>query len=192
LKDGQDLVKEFRGLSTLKDVFLKNVKEIPDKAFLGSRAKSVGENGVVTFGDYQWKTFKQVHEAAHAIASYLMKHDLCPKITNEEGTFRFVALYAKNREEWVTADLGAMLTSTTVVTLYDTLGHESIDYILMQCMMKTVICSADKIKTLAELKKGGKISTTSHIIYFDEAKRADSELAKEAGLTLISFADVIE
>jgi long-chain acyl-CoA synthetase len=60
-----------------------------------------------------------------------MKNELCPLVTNDEGTFRFVALYAKNREEWVMADLGAMLTATTVVTLYDTLGHESIDYILM-------------------------------------------------------------
>ena len=26
---------------------------------------------------------------------------MAPKVTNEEGTFRFIALYAKNREEWV-------------------------------------------------------------------------------------------
>jgi long-chain acyl-CoA synthetase len=127
----EDLVKDFRGMHTLKEIFLKNSKEMADKPFLGSRAKVIGDNGVVTFGEYQWKTYKQVHEQAHALAGYLMKHDLCPHVTNEEGKFRFVALYAKNREEWVTADMGAMLTATTVVTLYDTLGPESIDYILM-------------------------------------------------------------
>lgn len=130
LRDDEDLVHSFRGFRTLKDVFDKNSKEVPDKPFLGTRAKIVGENGAVTFGDYQWKTFAQVRESAHAVASYLMKHNLAPKVTNEEGTFRFIAIYAKNREEWVMTDFGALMAAITTVTLYDTLGHESIDYIL--------------------------------------------------------------
>jgi len=59
-----------------------------------------------------------------------VQHELCPPVTNDDGTFKFIALYAKNRDEWAVTDLGAMLTSVTVVTLYDTLGKESIDYIL--------------------------------------------------------------
>jgi long-chain acyl-CoA synthetase len=118
-------------MQTLKEIYVKNAKLYADKAFLGTREKIRGENGTVTFGDYKWKTFGEVYNASHSLASYLVKNDLCPKITNEEGTFRFVALYSKNREEWIVSDLGAMLTGTTVVTLYDTLGQESIDYILM-------------------------------------------------------------
>jgi long-chain acyl-CoA synthetase len=57
--------------------------------------------------------------------------------------------------------------------------------------MKTVICSGDKIKTLAELKSGGKISTTTDVIYFDEAKPADVEAAKAAGINLVSYADAV-
>lgn len=59
-------------------------------------------------------------------------------------------------------------------------------------MMKTVICSADKIKNLADLKSAGMISSTTHIIYFDEAKPSDLEATKAAGITAISFAEVIE
>jgi long-chain acyl-CoA synthetase len=55
---------------------------------------------------------------------------LCPKNENEEGIFRFLALYAKNRDEWVVTDFGCMISGITVVTLYDTLGQESIDFIL--------------------------------------------------------------
>ena len=58
LRPDEDLVKDFRGLHTLKEIFLKNAKELADKPFLGSRAKNVGENGAVTYGEYQWKTFK--------------------------------------------------------------------------------------------------------------------------------------
>lgn len=188
----QELVKDFRGFATLKDIFVKNAVEMADRPYLGSRAKIIGENGAVTHGEYQWKTYKQVNEEARAFAGYLMKNELCPRLVNEEGTFRFVALYAKNREEWVTADLGSMLTATTVVTLYDTLGQESIDHILMQCQMKTVICSADKIKTLADLRASGKISTTTHVIHFDDAKQADLEAAQAAGLTVVSYTSAIE
>jgi long-chain acyl-CoA synthetase len=188
----QELVKDYKGLATLKDIFVKNAADMAERPFLGSRAKIIGENGAVTYGEYQWKTYKQVNEDARAFAGYLMKNELCPHVVNEEGTFRFVALYAKNREEWTTADIGSMLTATTVVTLYDTLGQESIDYILMQCQMKTVICSADKIKTLADLKASGKIATTTHVIHFDEAKKADVEAAQAAGITVVSFASAIE
>jgi len=35
--DKPDLVKDYKGLNTLKEVFLKNVKAIPNKDFLGTR-----------------------------------------------------------------------------------------------------------------------------------------------------------
>ena len=89
-------------------------------------------------------------------------------MTNEEGTFRFMSLYAKNREEWVTTDMACMISGLTSVTLYDTLGKDSIEYILEQTTIKTVFCSADKINILVELKKQGKIQALTHIIYFNE------------------------
>ncbi len=65
-----------------------------------------------------------------ALAKYLIQHELCPKIQFDDGIFRTVGLYAKNREEWVISDLGCAMTAITTVTLYDTLGQESIEYIL--------------------------------------------------------------
>lgn len=108
------------------------------------------------------------------MANYLLSQDLCPKtVTESDGILRFVALYAKNREEWVITDFGCILTGITVVTLYDTLGKESLEYILDQTYIKTVVLSADKIKNIVDLKKEGKIPKTTHIIYFDEVKPAD-------------------
>ena len=88
-----------------------------------------------------------------------------------------MALYSKNREEWVITDLGCALTAITTVTLYDTLGKESLEFILNQTKIKTTFCSADKIKSLTDLKKEQKLPTLTHIIYFDEAKPADVEVA---------------
>ena len=127
------------------------------------------------------------------MANYLLSNDLCPKtITENDGTIRFIALYAKNREEWVVTDSGCFLTGITVVTLYDTLGKESLEYILDQTYIKTIVLSADKIKNIIDLKKEGKIPKITHVIYFDELKPADLESAKGVGLTLISYAEVMQ
>ena len=127
------------------------------------------------------------------MANYLLSNDLCPKtITENDGTIRFIALYAKNREEWVVTDSGCFLTGITVVTLYDTLGKESLEYILDQTYIKTIVLSADKIKNIIDLKKEGKIPKITHVIYFDELKPADLESAQGVGLTLISYAEVMQ
>ena len=78
-------------------------------------------------------------------------------------------MYAKNREEWIETDSGCAMTSITVVTLYDTLGKDSIEYILNQSQIKTLVLSADKLKIILEIKASGKLSTLTHLIYFDEA-----------------------
>lgn len=110
----------------------------------------------------------------------------------DDGQFRFIALYAKNREEWVISDLGAMLTGITVVTLYDTLGKESIDYILNQAKIKTVVTQADKVKGLVDLKKDGKLPLMQVIIYFDEVKKEDIEAATAADITMLKFEEILE
>jgi long-chain acyl-CoA synthetase len=149
IPEGGQLVDNFRGFTNIKDIFDKNAQESPDKPLLGTREKHIQDGtGAVVFGEYKWKTFSQVHKEAYSFARYLMHHNLSPKVTNEEGSFRFVSLYAKNREEWVVTDLGAMAAGITTVTLYDTLGQDSIDYILNQTSIKTVVCSSDKIRNI--------------------------------------------
>ena len=144
------------------------------------------------FGDYEWTTMKQTYDASFALANYLYKHDLCPKVETEEGIFRFVALYSKNREEWAVSDFAAMISGITNITLYDTLGKDSIDYILDQCYVRTVITSADKLKVLTEIKKNGLLKVVTHVIYFDKIEDADLENARSAGLTVISYADAVK
>jgi hypothetical protein len=46
------LIDNFRGFTSLKEILETNVKSSPTKKFLGTRAKNIGENGVVTFGEY--------------------------------------------------------------------------------------------------------------------------------------------
>jgi hypothetical protein len=52
LKDDEGLVDNYRGMKNLKDIFETVSKESPEKPFLGTRAKTIGENGAITYGDY--------------------------------------------------------------------------------------------------------------------------------------------
>ena len=73
---------------------------------------------------------QESYDDSKCLANFLMHHNLCPKKTFPDGDFRFVALYAKNREEWIVSDFGSMMTGITSVTLYDTLGKDSLVYIM--------------------------------------------------------------
>lgn len=115
-----------------------------------------------------------------------------PKTVTDEGTFRFLCLYSKNREEWVVTDFSCVLTAVTVVTLYDTLGKDSIEYIMDQTYIKTIVVSGDKLKNIVELKKEGKISMLTHVIYFDEASQADLDMGIESGLIIAKYEDAIK
>lgn len=128
-------------------------------------------------GEYEWKTYSQVYADSEAMANYMMSEDLVPKRETESGDIRFIALYAKNREEWCVTDFSCILSGVTVVTLYDTLGKDSLEYILDQTYIKTCVLSADNLKNILELKKEGKIPLLTHAIYFDEVKPADREVA---------------
>jgi hypothetical protein len=58
--------------------------------------------------------------------------------------------------------------------------------------MKTIVCSADKIKSLLDLKKAGKIGKLTTIIYFDDASEADIAAAGQAGTTLIKYTEILK
>lgn len=106
---------------------------------------------------------------------------------SDEGRLRFLGIYAKNREEWIVTDWACIKAGITSVPLYDTLGKESIDFILDQCHIQTVVCSADKVKVLIDLKKAGKIPKLHTVIFFDPLPQESIDEVEGSGLTLVPF-----
>ncbi|TNV82230.1 hypothetical protein FGO68_gene15799 [Halteria grandinella] len=190
---GGELLKDFKGMTTVEQIFTKNVADSPDFLFLGSRIPQLNEAGDVVYGEYQWKSLREVQEQTLALARYLIGKGLCPKLKFEEyeNEFRTIGIYSKNREEWVISDFACMQTAITSVALYDTLGSDSMEFILNQCRIKTVICEADKVKNLINLKRDGKVPHLTDIIYFTDFKPYPLDSSPSYGLTLTSFPDVI-
>lgn len=129
------IFKPNRPYLTIYDGFYhgwKCAKEYGDLRFLASRS-----NGQSTF---KWLEYKEVELLCSSIASRLGSLGL------NRGDI--VGIYSRTRIEWLLTFLGCQFRSCVVVPLYDTLGDESIDYILRQTECKVVFTS-----TISEAKK---------------------------------------
>jgi long-subunit acyl-CoA synthetase (AMP-forming) len=51
-------------------------------------------------------------------------------LAHEENNIKLVAIYGKNCEEWLMTDLAANCFGVTTVAIYDTLGADSMNFIL--------------------------------------------------------------
>lgn len=62
-----------------------------------------------------------------------------------------VGVFSKNREEWLLLEFANILYGNTMIPLYDTLGLESIPYILEQTKLVTLFISAGSVDTILKV-----------------------------------------
>ena len=82
-----------------------------------------------------------------------MTQNLCPEV-GDEG-FKFCGIWSKNRWEWITTLLACMHYKITVVGFYDAMGTSSVEFILNQTEMTSIICSGEYIEKIVNMKKDG-------------------------------------
>ena len=167
-------------IKTLLDLFNKNVEEGKDDPFLGTRYKidadaAKGSPNYGAYGPYQWKTYGEVSEAKSNLAKGLMTLDACPEV-GDEG-FRFCGIWAKNRWEWMTTLLACMHYKITVVGFYDAMGVSSVEFILNQTEMSSIICSSEYCEKIYNMKKDGMAQYIKCLVVLDD-KRSKEDQAK--------------
>lgn len=59
-----------------------------------------------------------------------------------------VGIYSKNRAEWMTLDISNALYKAVIIPLYDTLGPETISYVIGHSEIETLFCEASAIPNL--------------------------------------------
>eukprot|EP01087_Luapelamoeba_hula_P017202 TRINITY_DN53_c0_g2_i1.p1 TRINITY_DN53_c0_g2~~TRINITY_DN53_c0_g2_i1.p1 ORF type:complete len:690 (+),score=128.49 TRINITY_DN53_c0_g2_i1:158-2227(+) len=89
-----------------------------------------------TRGGYVWSTYTQVADRSDALRSGLANLGVKPG--------ERVASYSINREEIIMGDIACYGLSCPTVSLYDTLGEDSIGYVLQHSEAVAVFCSRDK------------------------------------------------
>ena len=75
---------------------------------------------------FKWLSDSQVNDMAEKIGSAFIHFGLQPSKET------LIGIYAKNRPEWVITEEACNAYSFVTVPLYDTLGEEAIQFILMQ------------------------------------------------------------
>ena len=175
------------------------MKTKPNNKFLGTREYFPKEK---KYGEYKWKTHSEIYSLSKLFLYGITKLELCPEIlVNDESLggekkMRFMGIYSRNREEWIIGSFGCQMDSITIVTLYDTLGMKSIEFILNQTEMNTIIVEEKNLGKIFELKKDNKLAKVKNIIYLhcneetENLEETKKNLTKE-GINLTSYEEII-
>jgi len=102
---------------------------------------------------------------------------------------RLIALYSKNREEWVLTEQACHMQNVIIVTLYDTYGPDTAQYILNQTEVTTVVCSESK--TEDALNCHNLCPKLKNIVQFEEVTNEMKAKCELSGIRLLSLKEVI-
>ena len=107
-----------------------------------------------------------------------------------------IGIWSINRPEWAIADLGCSSYSNYTVALYDTLGPDTVEFVINHAELETVICSGDHIADLLKLRhKLPNLKTIISMDSIDEVTRpgvaSKSDIVKawaaEKEINLVDF-----
>ena len=138
-----------------------------------------------TFGAYEWQTYADVHVMYEEIAKGCKALQLLESIegvTEDNHAWSFCGIWAKNRWEWHTTMLSAMVCKSTVIGFYDSMGEAAVDYCLKQTKLETMFVSAPYLKKILGMREQGYCTYIKNIVMFDSnadtpanKQRAESE-----------------
>ncbi|KAI8993667.1 hypothetical protein BDB01DRAFT_832453 [Pilobolus umbonatus] len=183
-------------VKTTVDLFNTGLKMSKDRPCLGVRPiknPATGERG-----PYEWQTYRQVNHRITNFGSGLMNH--LNHTMNEPRTSKIpIGIWSINRPEWTIADIACASYSLYTVSLYDTLGPETVEYVVNHSELETIICSGDHVPDLLKLKeKLPGLKTIISMDSFEEPAQTGSlskaaivkAWAAEKGIVLLDFATV--
>jgi len=155
------------GPGTLVDVFIRGVRENPDRKALTSRQ-----------ADGRWRSWTagEVADRVHAISTALRQVGL------EAGDH--VAILSNTRQEWALADWACILSGLVVVTVYPTLSADQVLYILRDAAVRAVFVE-DGDQLAKVLQVHDRLEDLSRVFVFDPP--ADDHGTEHAGLRVTSL-----
>ena len=197
-----------------KDLFTKNlidchtqldcieyyIKLRPNSNFLGTREYFPKEK---KYGKYIWKSWSEIYNISKYFLYGITKYNLCPEISVNDETLggetkmKFMGIYSRNREEWLVGSFGCQMDSIAIVTLYDTLGINSIEYILNETELTTIIVETKTFEKIIDIKKNNKFGKVENIISLkcnDEDPNLEGNIKEleSLGLKIIPYETIID
>ena len=131
-----------------------------------------------------------MHDLAILLAKGLEKLNLTPMRDFDGESYRFLGFYTKNREESFLCEIGGWFNSIANVMLYDTFGEKNISLIINQTELETIVVSDETVRKILAIKKNSS-EFIKNLIIMDNASSEIEEEAKELGVTLIPYQDIL-
>ncbi|KAF8558453.1 long-chain-fatty-acid-CoA ligase [Imleria badia] len=173
---------------TLPEIFDNGYQRNPDAKLLGHRP--VISTQPLKFGPYVWQTYKQVDVRRRKIGSAL--HELFKSGVLKAEAMETVGIWSQNRPEWQIVEFALHAYDKVGVSLYDTLGVDSVDFIINQSSLSIIFTTSDHIPTL--LKMASKIPVLKMIVSFDplekQVRHALSSWAETVGVQIKELSEI--
>lgn len=148
------------GCDTMLKLFKQHSKNSPNRPFLGTREElGKDEKGKPLFGEYTYKSFKEVDVNAQAIARSVSHMNLSNTCEGDGKTYEFVGIWCKNRREWLETHLGNMYMNRTTIGFFDSMGPPAVDYIIKQTGLTSIFATKEYIPKLTAMKKDNMATT---------------------------------
>ncbi|KAK6583680.1 hypothetical protein PZA11_003410 [Diplocarpon coronariae] len=191
--DGPLLASLDPSAGTAHEMFEASVKRRPNARCLGHRPydpvkKTHAEK-------FEWITYAETAVRRKNFGAGVVElHKLAGVAEEKYG----VGLWCQNRPEWQISDLGCQSQSLFTVSIYETLGPETTEYIINHAALQCVITSLPHIPTL--LKLAPRIPSLKIIICLDPLDAGEqpgnskaallNALASDVGISIHYIGDV--
>lgn len=170
------------GGTTLLEGWNKAADSFPDHNCLGH----------IEGDKYVWRTYRESLHEAKCIAKALYSEDLVPKVEYKEKLLGFVGIYSKNRPEWALINWAWVHFSATVVSLYNTLGEESLSYAINHTELGIIAWDTPSLQKILNLRKKGKAMIIKQLIAFDNVEEEEIKESEKLGIKIHLFNDVVQ
>jgi long-chain acyl-CoA synthetase len=171
------------GCRTMYEGFRRGCSLNPLGPCLGFRA--VSTSGFAT--PYIYSSYSECLARVDAFAAGLETLNLVePSPDNLMG----LGLYMKNCMEWVLAEHAIYALGGCTVPFYDTLGPDTVHFILNQTGCKSLVCSRAELSKVCEAKLTGGCGSLKAVILADGVTPDAAKMAEGAGLEILSYAKV--
>ena len=168
------------------------VKRYPKKKCLGHRPYDPVSK---KWGQYVWEDYETVAKRRKNFGAGLVHlHKQAGVTAPKYG----VGLWCQNRPEWQITDLACMSQSLFTVSIYDTLGPDTTEFIINHAELACVVTGMNHVTTLLKLKP--RLPTLKIIVVLDPLSAGElpgeskgdllNSLATEVGVTIHYIRDV--
>ena len=172
-----------QGCRTLYEAFRHGAALNPMGSCMGFRATST--TGMAT--PFIYASYTECLSRINVLAAGMEVLEL---LRPNQDNLACLGLYTKNCMEFVLAEHAAYTISGIAVPFYDTLGPDTVEFILKQTSLKTVLCTRAQLDKLCQAKQTGNCPAFQAVILIDGVIPQAADAAQAAGLSLYSFGKV--